>query len=118
MADEGLNAKWLLLLYSKRAFSPVRRVLEVILFLSPPRGGLDLVTNRQVTGCHLIGVYRVPRAGLEVWLGVHITIVSGLFVVVVASTGPRGCCTFSCYQGGKTPAKVGWLLSYGLAIFF
>jgi len=39
MADEGLNAKWLLLLYSKRAFSPVRRVLEVILFLSPPPRG-------------------------------------------------------------------------------
>ena len=34
------------------------------------------------TGCHLAGVYRVPRAGLEAWLGVHITI-----VVVVASTG-------------------------------
>ena len=38
-------------------------------------------------GCHLIGVYRVPRAGLEARLGVHITSVSGLFVVVVASTG-------------------------------
>jgi len=37
--------------------------------------------------CHLIGVYRVPRAGLEARLGVHITFVSGLFVVVVASTG-------------------------------
>ena len=34
-----------------------------------------------------IGVYRVLRAGLEAWLGVHITFVSGLFVVVVASTG-------------------------------
>ena len=32
-----------------------------------------------------IGVYRVPRAGLEAWLGVHIIL--GLFVVVAASTG-------------------------------
>ena len=36
---------------------------------------------------YLIGVYRVPRAGLEAWLGVHITFVSALFVVVLASTG-------------------------------
>ena len=28
-----------------------------------------------------------PEGGLEAWLGVHITFVSGLFVVVVASTG-------------------------------
>ena len=50
----------------------------------PPEGGLDLVIK---TGCHLIDFHRVPRAGLEAWLGVHITLVSGLFVVVVTSTG-------------------------------
>jgi len=57
-----------------------------ILFLSPPpRGGTGF--SNQQTECHLVGVYRVPRAGLEAWLEVHITFVSGLFVVVVASTG-------------------------------
>jgi len=35
----------------------------------------------------LVGVYSVPQAGLEARLGVHVTIVSGLFVVVVASMG-------------------------------
>ena len=34
-----------------------------------------------------MGVYRAPRPGLGAWLGVHITFVSGLFVIVVASTG-------------------------------
>ena len=29
----------------------------------------------QQAGCHLIGVYRVPRAGLEAWLGVHKAVV-------------------------------------------
>ena len=40
-----------------------------------------------------MGVYRVPRAGLEAWLGVHITFVSGLFVVVAiyfSEPPPRG----------------------------
>jgi len=33
--------------YATRTLSPVRLVLKVTLFLSPPEGGLDLVTNRQ-----------------------------------------------------------------------
>ena len=32
-------------------------------------------------------IYRASRAGMEAWLGVHITLISGLFVVVVAGTG-------------------------------
>ena len=55
-------------------------------FSEPPPRGETGFSNQQ-TGFHLIGVYRVPRAGLEAWLGVHITFVSGLFVIVVASTG-------------------------------
>ena len=39
-------------------------------FLSPPRGGLDLVIDRQgAIMCHLIGVYGALRAGLEAWFG-------------------------------------------------
>ena len=56
----------------------------VVFFSEPPRGGTGF--SNQQAGCHLLGVYRVPRAGLEAWLWVHITFVSGLFVVVVAST--------------------------------
>ena len=51
----------------------------------PPRGGTGFSKSQK--GCHLIGVCRdcrVPRAGLEACLGVHITFVSGLFIVVVA----------------------------------
>ena len=63
--------------------SPERRAAR---FLShPPRGGTGF-SNEQA-GCHFTGVYRVLRAGLEAWLGVQITILSGLFVVVVASMG-------------------------------
>jgi len=36
-------------------------------FSDPPEGGLDLVTNRQGAGCHLVGVYSFflspPRGG-------------------------------------------------------
>jgi len=52
-------------------------------FLSPPPRGTEF--SNQETWCHLIGVYRVPQAGLEAWLRIHITFVSGLFVVVAAS---------------------------------
>jgi len=65
--------------YLPPAPAPVR------FFFKPPRGGLDFVTNK--AGRHLVGIYTVTRAGLKAWLGVHIAIVGGLFVVVVASTG-------------------------------
>ena len=55
----------------------IRRVGSLV-FLSPPKGvGFSYLQK----GCHLVGVYRAPQAGLEAWLGVHITFVSGLFVV-------------------------------------
>ena len=40
-------------------------------FSELPRGGTGF--SYYQTGFHLIGVYRVPRAGLEPWLGVHLT---------------------------------------------
>jgi len=36
----------------QKAISAVKLVLMVIFFLSPPEGGLDLVTNRKVAICH------------------------------------------------------------------
>ena len=48
MADGKLESIWSELRYAKRTPSPVRLVLKVTLFLSPPpEGGLDLVTNRK-----------------------------------------------------------------------
>ena len=52
------------------------RYKTILYFPEPPRGGTgfsNYVTDR-VARCHLIGVCRVPRAGLEAWLGVHITL--------------------------------------------
>ena len=46
----------------------IRLVDPLRAFLCPPRGGTGFSSKQ--TGCHLIGVYRVPRAGLEAWLGV------------------------------------------------
>ena len=51
----------------------------------PPRWGTGF--SNQKAGCNLVCVYGVPRAGLEAGLKVHLIIVSGLFVVVGASTG-------------------------------
>ena len=55
----------------------VNLLLDAILILisiysEPPRGGTGF--SYLQTGCHLIGVYRVPQAGLEAWLGVHLSI--------------------------------------------
>ena len=41
-------------------------------------------------GCYVIGVYKVPRAGLEAWLGVHITF----------ETRKRSLCRSRCEYGG------------------
>jgi len=62
MVDGELESIWSQLHYATRSLSPVRLVLKVTLFLSPPEGGLDLVTNRKgaifcyciVKGCFFV----------------------------------------------------------------
>jgi len=73
-------------------------IFRMFLLLRPPKGGIDLVTNR--AGCHLVGVSKVSQARLEAWLGVHVGAVCGLFVVSVfcagllrGSRGTFGACT-------------------------
>ena len=43
--------------------------VHVYVFLSPPEGGLDLVTNRQGA---IYSASTESPAGLEAWLGVHV----------------------------------------------
>ena len=79
------------------------RQLSGLFFQSPPpRGGTGF--SNQQTGCHLIGVCRVPRTGLKAWLGVHITFVSGLFVVVAASTGVLSMAPWIVWGLSEVPA--------------
>jgi len=60
---------------------------RVRLFLSPPRPREGTGFRNSQRGCHLVNIYRVPQAGLEARHGVRATILSGPFVVIVASTG-------------------------------
>ena len=48
--------------------------------------GRGFITNSNRAACHLIGVYNFSRAGLEAWLGVHVTIVRSLFL----TQAPKG----------------------------
>ena len=61
-------------------------------------------------GCHLIGVYRVPRAGLEAWLGIHITlwhkklcnVLVYLMDLVILTRKLRYRCSTSTFFGQKS----------------